>query len=1043
MLRERTEAVIAGKCRCGAALLAVALTCMLVCPGHATSHPWRAVSAVASDDEALRAPAPRTVELTTAQVSDMVRRAVDLVGGMDSVVPDTTGLVVIKPNICEAEHASGSGVVTDNRVVRAVAELVHEAAPGARILVAEGGGGWAQPELVEEHGIEVSANRLGDGFETAGYRDMVAQLRDRGIDIECFDLNFDEVHSLRVPAGGLARDEYDIAASIVDADVWINCPVAKTHGAKITCCMKNRFGILPGRVYGWNKSSGTEGHPGIPHTPRVIDEAYTDVFLLAPEDLCVVDMIAGSEGGAFQGRPKRSNLVLAGRSPVATDLVVGRLMGLNPDDFEFADLAWQRGHGPGTVDSVQVRGGRVEELSSRFKKAGVDYEGAWREQASYGMGPRRWSLLGPLPRDHGFTSDEIRDLAPIPGSAGWSPVVWFGHDKIDLDKHFDDPVDCSVYAFTYFSMARSDSVRFWVGSDEGLTIWIDDERVYEHQGRRRHRLGMVSLPGYVRAGEHRLLVRAEQSRGAFDFSVNICEPIDDELYAGNRYPGVRYYPAGDVGDRRPVVRVKAEDTDDDWVTPYYESNIASEDPVQIARTAPDTVQLEHVPTPAGGSMSGVAAAVAGLATAELDSATMACVSELPFGMGYIGHHGWTPKYGPEPARILGWLGLRHDVRAGQGRRETLRAVKGWLASGRVPVLGSGKRNWYALSGYRQNEDRVEVHFVAADTTGWMEVTEDWWAPFPGGRWQSCPVIVVEPRQPPLSTPALVDSLAAVALEMALQEWTELDPQPWGARRFPTGLRGWDAWVIAWERLPLTLAWAQEHERVIDDLSELGEDWSLTSLIEMRRLASGCFARAAEQSGDETRSAGFLVAAQAYAEVADNLEELMARAPTGVGDELDEDDEPIFAQLRAARPLLRRAREAERRALAALARLLDRPELPPAREDPLKRRDRGRRLATWQASFSQGICDLTLSGGDLLLTHVTGWEPDGVNSEVCEPFPRESGWQVAVEAVQGDGMYQILQQPHPGNEWTTIVRVDDGWVRDSAPELNIWAVPEEE
>ena len=65
-----------------------------------------------------------------------------------------------------------------------------------------------------------------------------------------------------------------------------------------------------------------------------------DLFSVKPEDLCVVDTIVGTEGGAFSRAPKRSNLNMAGRDPVGTKLVVGRLMGFNPDDFEFADLAY-------------------------------------------------------------------------------------------------------------------------------------------------------------------------------------------------------------------------------------------------------------------------------------------------------------------------------------------------------------------------------------------------------------------------------------------------------------------------------------------------------------------------------------------------------------------------------------------------------------------------------------------------------------------------------------------------------------------------------
>ena len=94
---------------------------------------------------------------------------------------------------------SGSGINTDNRVVRGVALLVHEAAPSARILIAEGAGGWADPKLVEEHGVEVHGDMVKDGFALAGYRDLVVELQARGLDIDCYDLNFDDAPVRRVP----------------------------------------------------------------------------------------------------------------------------------------------------------------------------------------------------------------------------------------------------------------------------------------------------------------------------------------------------------------------------------------------------------------------------------------------------------------------------------------------------------------------------------------------------------------------------------------------------------------------------------------------------------------------------------------------------------------------------------------------------------------------------------------------------------------------------------------------------------------------------
>ena len=211
----------------------------------------------------------------------------------------------------------------------------------------------------------------------------------------------------------------------------INVPVAKTHGSKITCCMKNHFGLLPGRLYGWSKDRGTEGHRGIPHSPGIVDEAWIDLWTLTQVDLNVVDMLAGTEAGAFTGAPRRSNLIVAGRSPVATDLVVARLMGFNPDDFEFAELARQRGLGPASIDSVEVVGAQVGPLVHRFKKAGAAYGswGEWGQHAEYGMGPRWWTLLGPLPVDHAFPAAELAALETrrsktIPGVTWSMRQLW-------------------------------------------------------------------------------------------------------------------------------------------------------------------------------------------------------------------------------------------------------------------------------------------------------------------------------------------------------------------------------------------------------------------------------------------------------------------------------------------------------------------------------------------------------------------------------------------------------------------------------------------
>lgn len=90
-----------------------------------------------SDNPGLRQPAPPDAELTTVQIEELVRRAVEEAGGLQRAIRRDAAWVAIKVNIVEV-RAPGSGVITDARVVRAVVKLAHEAAPAARISIVEG-----------------------------------------------------------------------------------------------------------------------------------------------------------------------------------------------------------------------------------------------------------------------------------------------------------------------------------------------------------------------------------------------------------------------------------------------------------------------------------------------------------------------------------------------------------------------------------------------------------------------------------------------------------------------------------------------------------------------------------------------------------------------------------------------------------------------------------------------------------------------------------------------------------------------------------------
>lgn len=503
------------------------------------------VAVVRSDLEGLPNPVPPQNKLSYRQVEDMVGYAMAL-AGISQVVGPGTEWVVIKPNIVNLE-SSGSGAVTDRRVVKAIIRTVHRLAPSARVTVAEGTGGWAPPDEDLEG---ISAER-GDGFEVAGYRDLLEDPDLSNVDLDIVDLNFDRPVKVQVPGGGNCLPEYYLPETVLDCDVLIDVPVLKVTGVVgMTVAMKNLIGLPPGMVYGWPKMMGYPPGkgPGLPHTPQVLDEVIVDLATLAHVDFTVVDAIVGMEGariGREGGNPVRMNTIVAGRDIVAVDAVCARLMGFNPDDFEFLTLAAWRGLGICDLEEIVVKGSDLEAVARRFRKHPDEY-------GSYGQGNRTWLLKGPFPRAEVEFVDPEEPKA-LPGRNGWSVPVYFYDDKIDLAKYFHRPKDCVVYAFANFEVPREGRAELWVGSDEGLTVWVDGRKVYEFDGRRRHYLPNDRVPIELEEGVHFLLVRAEQSYGRFSFSVNICEPEDDQRYAGNRVRGLKFFVPGkeEVREVRP------------------------------------------------------------------------------------------------------------------------------------------------------------------------------------------------------------------------------------------------------------------------------------------------------------------------------------------------------------------------------------------------------------------------------------------------------------------------------------------------------------
>jgi len=483
--------------------------------------PGATVGIVRSDNSQLPVPVPSDQPLTVQQVEDLVRAAVRHAGGLAQMLEPDARIVVIKTNLVEVKK-SGDGTVTDWRVVRAVARLVHEIAPDARVKVIEscnwdepGGEGWKE-----------------DGWGYAGYD----QLDSLGY-VELVNMNFDSTYAKPIPGGGLVRDEFQYPVVMDSVDCFIDAPVVKIIGTVgLTAAMKNLVGMVP-------NTGDAHRNDVIDHSNAYLDEGIIDLNLLHPVDFVVADAIVGVERAkttTWDGQPVRLNTVLASADVVAADAVAARLIGLNPDDIEYLGLAQKLGMGVAETEHIDVRGDAVERIGRRFEKMKSLYE-------RYGQTPRDWVLKGPFPAS---SSDEDfldpRGLVVVPGEDGWSQPVYTSADRVNIKKYLGRPQHCAVYSYTEFEAQRDEPAHLWVGSGEAMTVWIDGEEVYSFDGRRRHKVPNEQHHIQVSAGRHGLLVKLYQTIGSFDFSLNICEAEDDPRYSGNRVAGLRFSLPGGV-----------------------------------------------------------------------------------------------------------------------------------------------------------------------------------------------------------------------------------------------------------------------------------------------------------------------------------------------------------------------------------------------------------------------------------------------------------------------------------------------------------------
>ncbi|MFH1038529.1 MAG: DUF362 domain-containing protein [PVC group bacterium] len=266
-----------------------------------------------------------------------LERVLEPLGGMEKFVrPGQT--VLLKPNLLRRARPE-EAVTTHPALVRAVAVLVKRA--GGKAVIGD------SPGAAAAH----TRNTLVKLYRACGM--------DRAADETGVELALDTGHRVTALPRGRIIKKSEIIQPALDADVIINLPKFKTHSfTLLTGAVKNLFGLVPGLL----KPAYHARFPDV----NDFSSMLVDLAEFAAPALTITDGIWGMEGnGPGAGDRRDMGLIVAGEGPAAVDVVLSRIMGIDPLSIPTTRQCVERGLLNADLSGIEVRG---EDLASVVQK---------------------------------------------------------------------------------------------------------------------------------------------------------------------------------------------------------------------------------------------------------------------------------------------------------------------------------------------------------------------------------------------------------------------------------------------------------------------------------------------------------------------------------------------------------------------------------------------------------------------------------------------------------------------------------------------------
>ena len=303
------------------------------------------------------------VRTKDGKVAEAVKNAIDLLGGISSVTMGQDR-ILLNPNLVAPDR----NYTTNPDVVFAVAKLMLDA--GKHVMIGEGSAAADSFNVIDGEQFITKKEDILDRMQQYVFDNLGYSRIAKTLNIPLINLHTGEIVELPLKDGLVAKS-LKIHKKLTEVDLVCSIPIMKTHVlATVTLAMKNLIGLYPGKEYfamrSWLHDKALEkGSNGVAYE-------IIDINRSVKTGLSIIDATIAMEGnGPTAGSLVDMGLIIAGTSPLATDMVGTSIMGFEIDEIPTFKLAHDLKMVPAKISDIEIRGLSINEVKRQFIKPDI------------------------------------------------------------------------------------------------------------------------------------------------------------------------------------------------------------------------------------------------------------------------------------------------------------------------------------------------------------------------------------------------------------------------------------------------------------------------------------------------------------------------------------------------------------------------------------------------------------------------------------------------------------------------------------------------